>query len=77
MNQPKFSVIIPCFNSETYIEYTLHSVLNQNYLNLEIIVVDGGSSDTTLQILEKYRSKIHIISEPDNGMYDVSNMIFK
>ena len=73
MNQPKFSVIIPCFNSETYIEYTLHSVLNQNYLNLEIIVVDGGSSEHALQILEKYRSKIHIISEPDNGMYDAIN----
>ncbi len=54
-----------------YIENTILSVLSQNYPNLEYIVVDGGSTDTTMTIVNKYTDQIHrIICEPDNGMYD-------
>ena len=54
-----------------YIEQTIRSVLNQNYTNLEYIVIDGGSTDGTLDIIEKYKDKLaYFISEPDKGMYD-------
>lgn len=56
---------------EKYIEQTILSVITQDYPNLEYIVVDGGSTDHTMDIINKYKSKISIIiNEPDNGMYD-------
>lgn len=71
MRYLKITIITVVFNSVEYIEETIKSVLDQNYPNLEYIVIDGGSSDGTLEILDKYKSKISIlISEPDNGMYD-------
>lgn len=72
MNKPlKISVVTVCYNMEKTIEETLQSVLNQNYSNLEYIVVDGGSTDGTMNIIRKYQDKISlVISEPDNGMYD-------
>mgnify|MGYP006453350215 CR=1 FL=1 len=51
----KISIIVPCYNMEKYIEETILSILNQQYSNLELIVVDGGSSDNTLSILSKYK----------------------
>ncbi len=70
----KFSIITVCKNSENTIENTILSVLNQSYKNFEYIIVDGVSTDKTLDIVEKYRNKLtKIISEPDNGLYDAMN----
>ena len=68
---PTISVITPVKNGEKWIRQTVESVLGQGYPDLEYIVVDGGSTDRTLDILREYRGRItRIISEPDRGMYD-------
>ena len=68
------SIIIPIYNNEKYIENTLLSILSQKKDFVELIVVDGKSKDSTLNIIEKYKSKIDlIISEEDNGVYDAMN----
>ena len=70
----KVSVITVCFNSAETIEETIRSVMSQSYRDIEYIIVDGGSSDGTLDILKKYSKKIHkLISEPDSGIYDAMN----
>ncbi|HHY74165.1 MAG TPA: glycosyltransferase [Bacillus bacterium] len=70
----KISIITACYNSEKYIEQTIQSAIDQTYKNIEYIIVDGGSTDSTLPILEKYRDNIQkIISEPDQGVYDAFN----
>ena len=78
MNQfPKISVVMPCYNMEEYIEQTIKSILNQEYPNLELIIVDGGSTDNSLNIIKKYVDKVNIlISEKDNGQYDAINKGF-
>lgn len=68
----KISIIIPSFNSEKTIEKCIKSILNQTYQNTEIIIIDGCSTDQTLNIIKKYK-KINIISEPDKGVYDAFN----
>jgi glycosyltransferase involved in cell wall biosynthesis len=65
-----FSIITPVFNRPKYLEDTIKSILNQKFKNYEYIIVDGKSTDRTLIILNKYKSRIRIISEKDNGMYD-------
>jgi glycosyltransferase involved in cell wall biosynthesis len=68
---PKISIVTPCFNSEKYLEETIQSVLQQNYPNLEYIIIDGGSTDNSVEIIKKYQDKLtYWISEKDNGMYD-------
>ena len=71
------SIVTPCFNSEKTIVKTLECMLNQTYKEFEYIIVDGGSRDNTLKIIEEYRSefgnRIKVISEPDKGIYDAMN----
>ncbi|WP_462164552.1 glycosyltransferase family 2 protein [Pseudoalteromonas xiamenensis] len=70
----KVSIITVCYNSAATIEDTLKSVVAQTYDNIEYIIVDGGSKDETLAIVEKYNEHIDVlISEPDNGIYDAMN----
>ena len=72
--RPLISIITACLNSEKYIEQTIQSVISQTYPNIEYIIIDGGSTDKTLAIIEKYNDKIaKFISEPDSGVYDAMN----
>ena len=72
--KPKITIITVCYNSEKYIEQAILSVINQTYENLEYIVVDGGSQDDTMNIVNRYRDKISIvISEKDKGISDAFN----
>lgn len=72
----KISVLTVCLNAEKHIERAIQSVLNQNYGNYEHIIIDGGSTDDTLKIIQKY---VHIkyISEKDNGQSDAMNKAFE
>ena len=70
----KVSIIIAVFNGETFLKGTIKSILNQNDENLELIVIDGGSSDNTIEIIKSFDSpKIKWISEPDKGISDAFN----
>lgn len=75
-----FSIITVCFNSEKTIKFTLESVLNQTYNNIEYIIVDGNSTDKTLEIIKFYEQKFiekgiiyNWISESDSGIYNAFN----
>ncbi len=71
---PLISVVTVVRNGEKYIEQTIQSVINQSYHNVEYIIVDGVSSDKTLEIVKKYEDKIdYWLSEPDKGLSDVMN----
>lgn len=73
-NNPSITIITVVFNGEKYIEKTIRSILSQTYNNIEYIVIDGGSTDGTIEIVRKYRGKIsYWISEPDNGIFDAMN----
>lgn len=70
----KISLITVCFNAEKTIERTIQSVFNQDYENIEYIIIDGMSNDNTMSIVNKYKDKVSIIlSEKDKGMYDGLN----
>ena len=70
----KVSVVTVCLNAVNEIERTMLSVLDQTYTNIEYIVIDGGSTDGTVDIIRKYQDRIaHFISEPDKGLYDAMN----
>jgi|SRR5581483_4479300 len=71
--QYKFSIIIPSFNQGKFIKQTIESIISQRYPNLEIFVVDGGSSDDTVKILKSFGRKIKWISEKDKGQTHAIN----
>lgn len=74
---PRISVVIPSFNQGRYLEEALRSVLLQGYPNLELIVMDGGSSDETVAVIRKYAPWIaHWVSEPDRGQSSAINAGF-
>lgn len=71
---PKFSIITVTYNAGCVLEDTIQSVITQTYKNVEYIIVDGGSKDRTLDIVQRYRDHITtFISEPDHGLYDAMN----
>lgn len=77
LNDIKFSIVMPSYNAALYIQEAIDSIINQTYRNFELIVVDGGSSDRTLEILNLNQSHISVlISEPDNGQSDAFNKGF-
>ena len=72
-NRPKFSIITVTKDSQKYLEKNILSVQNQSFKNFEHIIVDGNSKDKTKLILKKHKTKLKIISENDNGLYDAMN----
>ena len=74
MVDSKISIITVCLNCEELIERTIKSVIDQTYANVQYIIIDGGSTDNTLNIIKKYENKIDVVlSERDDGIYDAMN----
>lgn len=74
MYQPKISIITATFNAGETLEQTISSIANQSYKNIEYIIIDGGSTDNTLDLIHKYEKDIaYWVSEPDQGIYDAFN----
>ena len=77
MQEILVSVLTPCYNSIKTIEKTLECIEKQTYQNIEYIIVDGGSTDGTLELIEQHRNRLPkqftLISEKDNGIYDAMN----
>ena len=70
----KVSIITSCYNREATIRDAIESVLEQDYLDIEYIIVDGASKDNSLQVINEYKDRISkIVSEPDKGMYEAIN----
>lgn len=75
---PVVSIVTPSFNQGEFVEATIRSVLEQTYPHVEYLFVDGGSTDETMTIVERYRSRIHtVIHEPDRGQSDALNKGFQ
>ena len=72
----KFSVIVPVYNTQEYLKRCIESVLNQTYKNYEIILINDGSTDNSLEILKKYESnsKVKIITQKNHGLSYTRNV---
>lgn len=80
MSDNKVSILIPCYNSESFIRETLESCLSQSYRNIEIIIVDDGSTDDSLKIAKEYESKfdnIFVFSQNNKGACSARNLAFE
>jgi glycosyltransferase involved in cell wall biosynthesis len=75
MSLPRISIVTPSFNQGQYLEETLKSVLSQGYSDLEYIVIDGGSTDNTLDVIKRYEQEgiTYWVSEKDRGQSDAIN----
>lgn len=74
LGYPFVSIITVVFNGEKFLERTIQSIINQTYSNFEYIIIDGGSTDKTLEIIKKYEDKIsYWVSEKDKGISDAFN----
>lgn len=71
---PLISIVTVSYNAVSTIEQTIQSVINQTYSNIEYIIIDGGSTDGTVDVIKKYQDKVTFwVSEPDKGIYDAMN----
>ena len=68
--KPKISIVTISYNSSKTIRDTIESVLNQDYENIEYIIIDGKSTDDTIEIIKSYGDTFYFISEEDDGLYD-------
>ncbi|MEO7143861.1 MAG: glycosyltransferase family 2 protein [Bryobacteraceae bacterium] len=75
-NGPRVSIVTPCLNMGRYLEEAIRSVLAQDYEAIEYIVIDGGSTDNTLEILERYKDRLRYESRPDSGAAEAINRGF-
>lgn len=74
LNNPLITIITVVFNAENYLEQTIQSVVNQTYKNIEYLIIDGGSTDKTVDVIKKHERNITFwSSEPDKGIYDAMN----
>ena len=77
-DKPLITIVTVVFNGEQYLEETIYSVVNQTYDNIEYIIIDGGSTDSTIDIISKYDHAIdYWVSEKDKGIYDAMNKAIK
>ena len=75
---PKITIVTPNYNQERFLEQTIQSVINQDYPNLEYIIMDGGSTDASVSIIKKYADRLtYWTSQKDKGMYDAINKGFE
>jgi glycosyltransferase involved in cell wall biosynthesis len=77
LNQPLVSVIIPAYNAENFIAKTLESVLSQTYQNIEVLVVDDGSTDTTAEIVKSFvqkDSRVSLLQQSNAGVAAARNL---
>jgi glycosyltransferase involved in cell wall biosynthesis len=74
INMPLISIITVSYNNQDGLEQTIQSIINQTYKNIEYIIIDGGSTDGTVEIIKKYEDNIEFwTSESDNGIFDAMN----